>query len=166
MENLLGEFSTGLFIWQTVIFLALLFLLRKFAWKPILGAVQDREESIVSALKSAEKAREDMKALQADNEKILKEAREERENILKEARSIRDNMINEAKEGAAAEADKVMAAAKAQIENDKNKAIHELKNQVATLSLNIAEKVLRSELSDTQKQNELIESSINDAKLN
>ena len=166
MENLINEFSTGLFIWQVVVFIALIFLLKKFAWGPILTAVKDREDSIVSALKSAEKARTEMQALQSDNDKILRQAREERENILKEGRTIRDNMVNEAKDAASAEADKIVASAKAQIENDKNKAIHELKNQVADLSLSIAEKILRSELSDTGKQKELVEAAINEANFN
>ena len=166
MEKLISEFSTGLFIWQVVIFVALLFLLKKFAWSPILGAVKDREDSIVSALKSAEKAREEMKALQSDNDKILKEAREAREVILKEGRTIRDNMVSEAKETASAEAEKIVLAAKAQIENDKNKAVHELKNQVAELSLGIAEKILRAELAEPNRQKELIEVAINEAKFN
>ena len=165
MENLLNEFSTGLFIWQTVIFIILIFLLRKFAWKPILTAVNDREESIESAIKAAEKAREDMKNLQADNEKIMREAREERENVLKEAREIRDNMISEAKANALAEAEKVTASAMADIENKRLAAIHDMKVLVADLSVDIAEKVLRAELTG-DKQKDLIEASIKESKLN
>ena len=164
--ELINQFSTGLFFWQTLIFIALILLLRKFAWKPILEAVNNREESIESAIKAAEKAREDMKALQADNDKIMREAREERESILKEAREMRDNMINEAKATATAEAEKVTAAAKAQIENEKLAAIHELKGQVAELSLTIAEKVLRAELKGDKEQKELIEASIKEVNLN
>ncbi|MCT4624013.1 MAG: F0F1 ATP synthase subunit B [Schleiferiaceae bacterium] len=164
--GLLNEFSTGLFIWQTILFIVLIFFLRKMAWKPILKAVNDREESIESAIKAAEKAREDMKNLQADNEKIMREAREERESILKEAREIRDNMISEAKNTAIAEAEKVTEAAKAQIENEKLAAIHEMKNQVAELSLQIAEKVLRQELKGEAEHKELIAASIKEAKLN
>ena len=166
MEKLVEQFSVGLFFWQTVLFLALLFVLRKYAWKPILNAVKEREESIEQSIKSAEHARNEMKALQADNEKILKQAREERESILKEGRSLRDNMINEAKNVAKDEADKIIKSAREQIENEKMKAIHELKSQVADLSLEIAEKVLRSELKDGKAQRELIASSVNDAKLN
>ena len=115
MQNLLNEFSTGLFIWQTILFIALILLLKKYAWKPILTAVNDREESIESAIKAAEKAREDMKSLQADNEKIMRQAREEREAILKEAREIRDTMVSDAKNTAIAEAEKVAAAATASL---------------------------------------------------
>lgn len=165
MENLLNEFSTGLFIWQSIIFIVLIFLLRKFAWKPILTAVNDREESIESAIKAAEKAREDMKSLQADNEKIMRQAREERETILKEAREIRDTMVSEAKNTAIAEAEKVAAAATADIENKRLAAIHDIKVMVADLSIEIAEKVLRAELTG-DKQKDLIEASIKESKLN
>ena len=106
MDKLLGEFSIGLFFWQTVLFLALLFLLRKFAWKPILNAVNEREEGIKNALDAAENAKKEMENLQADNEKLLKEARAERETMLKEAREIKNKMIDDAKEEAKAEADR------------------------------------------------------------
>ena len=165
MENLLNEFSTGLFIWQTILFIALILLLKKYAWKPILTAVNDREESIESAIKAAEKAREDMKNLQADNEKIMRQAREEREAILKEAREIRDTMVSDAKNTAIAEAEKVAAAATADIENKRLAAIHDLKAMVADLSIDIAEKVLRAELTG-DKQKDLIEASIKESKLN
>jgi F-type H+-transporting ATPase subunit b len=165
MENLLNEFSTGLFIWQTILFIALILLLKKFAWKPILTAVNDREESIESAIKAAEKAREDMKNLQADNEKIMRQAREEREAILKEAREIRDTMVSDAKNTAIAEAEKVAAAATADIENKRLAAIHDIKVMVADLSIDIAEKVLRAELTG-DKQKDLIEASIKESKLN
>ena len=165
MENLLNEFSTGLFIWQTLLFIALILLLKKYAWKPILNAVNDREESIESAIKAAEKAREDMKNLQADNEKIMRQAREEREAILKEAREIRDTIVSDAKNTAVTEAEKIAAAATADIENKRLAAIHDLKVLVADLSVEIAEKVLRAELTG-DKQKDLIEASIKDAKLN
>ena len=166
MEKLISDFSFGLFFWQTLLFLVLVFILKKYAWKPILNAVKEREESIEQSLKSAEKARAEMKNLQAENETILKQAREEREAILKEARSLRDNMITEAKDTAKDEAEKVITSAREQIENEKMKAIHELKNQVAELSLDIAEKVLRQELKDGDSQKALIEKSIEEAKLN
>ena len=104
MDKLIHDFSFGLFIWQLLVFVALIFLLKKYAWKPILDAVNAREESIEGALKAAEKAREEMKALQSDNEAILKEAREERERILKEARDMKNKIVAEAKEAASAEA--------------------------------------------------------------
>ncbi len=158
--------SIGLIFWTTVTFLILLFLLGKFAWKPILNAVRSREESIEKALLSAENAREEMARLKSDNEKILKEARAERETILKEAREIRESMITEAKGKASGEADKIIAQAREQIQNEKMRAITELKNLVGTLSIDIAEKILRQELSDEDKQKELVESQLHDLKLN
>ncbi|MFK2819127.1 F0F1 ATP synthase subunit B [Flavobacteriaceae sp. LMIT009] len=166
MEKLLGEFSIGLFFWQTVLFLALLFLLRKFAWKPILNAVSDREEGIKTALESAENAKREMENLQADNEKLLKEARAEREAMLKEAREIKNKMIDDAKEEAKEEAGKLVAAAQVSIETEKKAAIADLKAQVANLSIEIAEKVVRDELSNKEKQVKLVESMLGEATLN
>jgi len=166
MEKLLGEFSIGLFFWQTVLFLALLFLLRKFAWKPILNAVNDREEGIKNALDSAEKAKLEMQNLQADNQKLLKEARAEREEMLKEAREIKNKMIDDAKEEAREEAGKLVAQAQASIQTEKKAAIAELKSQVANLSIEIAEKVVREELSNKDKQVKLVESMLGEATLN
>ena len=166
MEKLLGEFSIGLFFWQTVLFLALLFLLRKFAWKPILNAVNDREEGIKNALDSAEKAKLEMQNLQADNQKLLKEARAEREEMLKEAREIKNKMIDDAKEEAREEAGKLVAQAQASIQTEKKAAIAELKSQVANLSIEIAEKVVREELSNKDKQVKLVESMLSEATLN
>ncbi|MDZ7845630.1 MAG: F0F1 ATP synthase subunit B [Owenweeksia sp.] len=156
----------GLIIWTTFTFLILLFLLGKFAWKPILKAVRQREESIEQALNSADKAREEMSRLKADNEKILRQAREERDGILKEAREIKDSMITEAKGKAGQEADKIIEQAREQIENEKMRAITELKNSVGKMSIDIAEKILRQELSDKDKQRELVENQLKDFKLN
>ena len=139
--DLFNDFSIGLFVWQTVLFLALLFLLRKYAWKPILSAVEEREEGIKSALDAADNAKNEMEALNADNERILLEAKAERDAILKEAREIKDGIIAEAKAQATVEADKVMSSAREQINNEKIAAITELKNQVADLSIDIAEKI-------------------------
>ena len=166
MDKLLGEFSIGLFFWQTVLFLALLFLLRKYAWKPILNAVNEREEGIKNALDSAEKARREMENLQADNEKLLKEARAEREAMLKEAREIKNKMIEDAKDEAREEAGKLIAQAQASIETEKKAAIADLKSQVANLSIDIAEKVVREELSNKDKQIQLVESMLGEATLN
>ena len=127
--ELFNDFSIGLFVWQTVLFLALLFLLRKYAWKPILSAVEEREEGIKSALDAADNAKKEMEALNADNERILREAKAERDSILKEAREIKDTIIAEAKTQATEEADKVMASAREQINNEKMAAITELKLQ-------------------------------------
>ncbi|MDJ0645139.1 MAG: F0F1 ATP synthase subunit B [Flavobacteriaceae bacterium] len=156
----------GLVFWTALTFLILLFILRKFAWKPILGAVSEREDSIKDALTEAEKAREEMQHLKSDNERILKEARAERDTMLKEAREIKDNMINEAKEEAREQANKMIEQAKTTIENEKLAAITDLKNQVADLSIDIAEKVVKKELSTKEKQLELVEDMLGDIKLN
>ena len=156
MEKLINDFSVGLFFWQSLLFIALILLLKKFAWGPILSAVEDREEGIKEALELAEKAKEEMQALNADNERILAEARIERDILLKEAREMKDKIVSESKDQANTEADKILLSAKEQINNEKLKAITELKNQVADMSIDIAEKILRSELSDVNKQKELV----------
>jgi F-type H+-transporting ATPase subunit b len=166
MEKLINEFSIGLFFWQLVLFIGLVLLLRKFAWKPILEAVEKREEGIQGALDAAENAKMEMENLQADNEKLLKEARAERETMLKDARDIKNKMIEDAKEEARNEASKLVAAAQASIETEKKAAIAELKSQVATLSIDIAEKVVREELSNKEKQTKLVESMLGEATLN
>lgn len=164
--DLFNDFSIGLFVWQTVLFLALLFLLRKYAWKPILEAVEDREEGIKGALEAAENAKKEMEALNTDNERILREARAERDAILKEAREIKDGIIAEAKTQATEEADKVMTSAREQINNEKMAAITELKNQVASLSVDIAEKILKSELKNDNKQKEIVNNALEEASIN
>jgi F-type H+-transporting ATPase subunit b len=166
MEQLLGEFSTGLFILQTVLFVCLVLLLKKFAWKPILDAVNEREEGIRNALLSAENAKKEMLNLQSSNEKLVAEARAERDAMMKEAREIKEKMINDAKSEAQTQGEKMIAQAKAAIESEKNAAMAELKNQVSTLSLEIAEKVLRSELSNKESQTKLVVQLLGDAKLN
>lgn len=158
--------ETGLVIWMMITFLILLFLLRKFAWKPILKMIKDREDSIDNALKSAEKAKEEMRNLQSDNEKILAQARSERDQMMKEARDMKDSIVGEAKGKAKEEADKILSAAREAIQNEKMAAITELKNQVALLSVEIAEKILKRELSDENKQKELIGDLLKDTKLN
>ena len=165
MEKLIEEFSLGLFVWQTLLFVGLLFLLAKYAWKPILTAVEERENTIKDALDSAEKAKADMEAVQADNKRILKEARAERDALLADAKKASTQMINEAKEAAQQEADKIASAAQAAIEQEKNAAINELKNQVATLSIDIAQKVLQDELADEKKQQALVEKLVNDIEI-
>ncbi|WP_396182219.1 F0F1 ATP synthase subunit B [Flavobacterium sp.] len=166
MEQLLGEFSTGLFILQTVLFVCLVLLLKKFAWKPILDAVNEREEGIRNALLSAENAKKEMLNLQSSNEKLVAEARAERDAMMKEAREIKEKMINDAKSEAQLQGEKMIAQAKAAIESEKNAAMAELKNQVSTLSLEIAEKVLRDELSNKESQTKLVVQLLGDAKLN
>lgn len=166
MEELFGGFSLGLFVWQAILFIALILLLKKFAWKPILDSVNDREEGIKNALDSAEKAKLEMQNLQADNQKLLKEARSERETMLKEARDMKNKMIEDAKDEAKEAAGKLIEQAQASIESEKKAAIAELKAQVAGLSIEIAEKVVRQELSNKDKQTKLVESMLGEAKLN
>ena len=156
----------GLIFWTTVVFSLLLLVLKKYAWKPILSAVDERNKSIEDALKAADKAKEEMLSLNADNERILMEAKKERDLLLKEAREIKENIISEAKKNAIAEADKIIVSAKSQINNDKMKALIELKNHVASLSIEMTEKILKSELSDKNKQKELIEDSLKSSELN
>jgi F-type H+-transporting ATPase subunit b len=166
MEKLINQFELGLFFWQILIFVGLIFLLKKFAWKPILDAVNDREEGIKNALLSAENARKEMQNLQADNQRILQEARLERDNMLKEAREMKDKMVDDAKTEAQAQGQKMIAQAKAAIESEKNAAMAELKLQVSTLSLSIAEKLLKEELSNKEAQTKLVEKLLGDVKLN
>lgn len=156
----------SLILWTTIIFIILLILLRKFAWKPILGAVRTRETSINDALAAAEKARMEMENLHADNEKLLQEARAEREAMMKEARELKAKMIADSKEEAKEEADKMVAHAQAAIESEKKAAIAEMKATVASLSLEIAEKVVKHELSDGDKQLKLVNEMLGEAKLN
>lgn len=164
--NPLVKPDIGLIFWTTITFLILLVVLRKFAWKPILGAVKDREASIKDSLASAEKARDEMERLQSNNEKILQEARQERDKLLKEAREIRDKIVNEAKDQASEQAEQIISSAKDQIHNQKMAAITELKNQVGEMSIEIAELILRSELANKEKQEELVESHLKNFKLN
>ncbi len=156
----------GLIFWTAITFAALLFVLKKFAWKPILGAVSAREDSIKEALASAEAAKLEMQNLTADNERILQEARAEREGMLKEAREIKNKMITDAKDEAKDVADQMIVQAKAAIESEKKAAVAELKSQVANLSVDIAEKVVKGELSDKAKQLKLVEDLLGDATLN
>jgi len=166
MDKLVEDFSLGLFFWQMLIFIGLIFLLRAFAWKPILNAVNEREEGIRNALQSAEQARSEMQNLQADNQRILQEARMERDTILKEGHQIKEKMIADAKTETQAVTAKMIEQAKAAIESEKNAAMAELKAQVSSLSLEIAEKLLKDELSNKEAQTKLVEKMLGDAKLN
>ncbi|MBG6111736.1 F-type H+-transporting ATPase subunit b [Flavobacterium sp. CG_9.10] len=166
MDKLINQFELGLFVWQVLIFVGLIFLLKKFAWKPILDAVNDREEGIKNALLSAENARKEMQNLQADNQRILQEARLERDNMLKDAREMKEKMVADAKNEAQVQGLKMIEQAKAAIEGEKNAAMAELKLQVSTLSLSIAEKLLKDELSNKEAQTKLVEKLLGDVKLN
>lgn len=165
MEKLINDFSFGLFFWQAIILVVLILLLRKFAWKPILDSLNNREEGIKNALLSAENARKEMQNLHADNEKLLNEARAQRDAMLKEARELKEKVVSEASEEAQAKADKIVANAQVIIEQEKNAAMVDLKNQVATLSIEIAEKVIREQLSTTEKQHKLVEDMLADVTL-
>ena len=148
--------ALGLIFWTTVVFLLLLLLLKKFAWKPILSAVEERNNLINDSLQAAEKARDEMSELNSNNEKIIAQAKIDRDSLLKEAREMKSQIISQAKDQAVIEAEKLVNSAKEQISNEKMKALTELKNHVADLSIEMAEKVLLFELSDSEKQKELI----------
>ena len=156
----------GLIFWTTVSFVILYFILAKYAWKPILGAVNDREKSIKDALSAAEKAKEEMASLKSDNEKILNEAKLQREALLKDARDIKSKIISDAQNEATKKANKLIEAAKTAIDNEKSAAMKELKNTVVDLSLNIAEKLLSKELDNKDKQVKNIKDIIDKSKLN
>ena len=156
--------AIGLIFWTTVVFTLLVLLLKKFAWKPILSAVDERNKSIKDSLAQAEKARSEMSELTANNENIIAQAKIDRDIILKEARDMKNEIISEAKDKANKEAEKLVSTAKEQILNEKMKAITELKNHVADLSIEMAEKILSSELSDVAKQKELVTKALKESK--
>jgi F-type H+-transporting ATPase subunit b len=158
--------SIGLIFWMIISFSIIFFLLKKFAWKPILGMIKEREDSIENALASAERAKEEMKMLQSNNERILQEAKEEREQLLKDAREIKEKMIAEAKDIATKEGERLLKTARENIQNEKMAAVTELKNQVASLSIDIAEKILKAELSSDEKQKTLVTTLLKDVHLN
>lgn len=156
----------GMIFWTTLFFLVLLLILRRFAWPAILSAVHARNESIRKALESAEKAREEMTKLQATNEKILAEAKAERDAMMKDARDVKDKIISEAKEKASEEASKLLRNAREAIQNEKTSAITEMKEQMALLSVDIAEKILKQKLSGDKEQKALVEKLVDDIDLN
>ncbi len=147
----------GLIFWMTLVFVILLILLKKFAWKPIMEALREREQSISSSLAMAKQTKAEMKQLQADNEKLLAQARIERDAILNDANKVKEKIIIDARDKAQTEADRIVEAARLNIESEKRAALTEIKTQVAELSIEIAEKVLVAELSDKKKQSELVE---------
>lgn len=161
----LVEISYGLIFWMTTSFLIVLFILRKFAWKPILGALNEREQTIEDALNEAKKAREEIAAMNVRNADLMREAREEREVLLKEARDIRDKEIALAKDRAKTEADAMLARARMDIHNEKNAAIVELKNQLAELSIQVAEVILKEKLAETRAQQSLVDKVMAEAEL-
>lgn len=160
------EPGIGLLFWMTLTFVILLFLLAKFAWKPIVNAINDRETSIVDALNQATLARKEMATLKEDNERIIREAKIERDAILKEAREIKDRIVGEAKDVAKAEGDKLIEAAKQTINAEKNAAMADIKTQIGALSVNIAESILKQKLDNSEAQNELVQNYLNKSNLN
>jgi len=156
----------GLIVWMTLAFAAILFILGKYAWRPIMTALKERESTIHDALNSAEKAKEEMLKLKFSNEQLLLEAKNERDNILAAARKIKDSIIEESRVKAAEEASRIIVSAKESIENEKMAAITELKNQLAELSMEVAKKILRKELSDPIKQEEYSKELMKEVKFN
>lgn len=157
---------TGTVIWMLIAFLSVFFILKKFAWKPLLTALKSREDSIESALKAADNAKKGVEKLQAENEIIKAEARKERDKIIAEARNLKDSIITEAKNQAAGEADKIVAAARDTIKSDKESAISELKEYAAGLSISMAEKLLKEKLVSDDEQKELINRLLRELKVN
>jgi len=156
----------GLVIWMTLAFGILLFILAKYAWKPILASLKEREDSIENALLAAEKAQEAMEELKLGNEKLLQEAKEERDTILKEARKLKEVIVNEARDKASAEAKNIISGAREQINSEKNAALAEIKSTIASYSIDIAEKILRQELKDKKNQMAYAEKLLKEANLN
>ena len=163
--ELLTSVNPGLFVWAAIIFLLLVLVLSKLAWKPIIASLKEREASIQDALNTAAIAREEISKLKSDNEKLLREAREEREKMLREARDISNRIKDEAQTDAKKTADKIIEDAKAAIQIEKQAAMREVREQVALFSLEIAEKILRKNLSGDKEQKTLVETYINDLKL-
>ena len=158
--------NPGTIIWMLIIFGVVLFILKKFAWKPILNALKEREESIATALNSAEEAKKEVAGLKADNEKVIAEARREKDAILKEAKELKEKIVAEAKEKAGQEAQKTIDQARQQIEAEKTAAINDIKKQVAELSVMIAEKVIKQQLAVKGEQAKMVDGLIDDIKLN
>ena len=166
MDSPLLTPGTGLIVWQAIIFILLVIFLGKFAWKPILSSLNERETSIQQALDQAEKAKLEMASLKADNEKLLREARDERDKILRDAREAASRFSEQAQAEACKSADRILEEAKAAIQIEKQAALRDVREQVATFSLQVAEKLMKKNLADDKSQKELINSYITDLKLN
>ena len=158
--------GTGLIVWQTFVFLLLVFLLGKLAWKPILSSLKEREQSIQEALDTAEKARLELSRLKSDNENLLKQARDERDKMLREAREASNRLKDEAQAEAKKVADKIIDDARTTIGIEKQAALKEIKIQVAMFSLEVAERLLKEKLSNDKTQKELVQKYVNDIKVN
>ena len=160
------EPGIGLLFWMTLTFLILLFFLAKFAWKPIMAAINEREVTIVDSLNQAKLAKQEVLNLKAENEIIIREAKVERDNILKEARQIKDRIVGEAKDLAKTEGDKMIEQARQSIQAEKASAMADIKNQIGALSVNIAESILKQKLDNDGAQNTLVENILNKTNLN
>ena len=158
--------SLGTIFWMTITFFIVLFILRRYAWRPILSFLKERENSIQDALLSAERAKEEMSQLKADNERIIAEAKLERDKIIVEAKELKDDIIKEARLQATEEARKLIDSAKQTIRNEKDLAVNDVKEQIAILSVHIAGKILQQKLTETHEQKDLIEKSIREIKMN
>jgi len=156
----------GLFVWTLVAFLIFFFLLKKFAWGPILDSLNERESNIAESIATAEKVKKDMANMQAENEQLLQQARAERTQMLKEAKEAKDKMINDAKDEAKEEANKIVVSARAQIQNEKMAALTEVKNQVGNLVIELSEKVIRKEMTNKASQEDYISQLASEIKLN
>ena len=166
MEKLINEFSFGLFFWHLLIFIGLIFLLKKYAWKPILDSINERDESIRDALSKAEIAKKEMEILKSDNEKIMKEAVLERDKILKEGNNKKNEIISKAKEVAKKEAQKIVKDAQLSIDLERKAAMKDLKDQIAIFSIDIAKKIVNKDLSKNSNQEDLINTYLDDINSN
>lgn len=164
MELLTPEL--GLFIWTLVAFLIVLFVLRKFAWKPILNSLGEREKGIADSIAAADNLKKEMSQMKAENEKVMAQAREERAQMLKEAKEMKDRIVNEAKDQAKAEANKIIVDAQQQIQQQKMAALTEVKNEIGTLAVEVAEKILRKSLATAEAQDSYVNMLAEDIKLN
>lgn len=158
--------AIGLLFWMALVFGILVFFLKKFAWKPILSSLKEREDSIESALRMAEETRAEMAKLKSDNDKILAEARAERDKMIRDAKNITDKMIADAKERAVVEGNKIIADARDAIQQEKTAMVAQMKKDMATFSIEIAEKIIRRELADKKSQETLVSNLIAEARLN
>ena len=166
MEKLINEFSFGLFFWHLLIFIGLIFLLKKYAWKPILDSINERDESIRDALSKAEIAKKEMEILKSDNEKIMKEAILERDKVLKEGNNKKNEIISQAKEVAKKEAEKILKDAQVSIDLERKAAMKDLKDQIAIFSIDIAKKIVNKDLSKNSNQEDLINTYLDDINSN
>lgn len=166
MNNPLISPGLGVFVWMLIAFGMLVFILAKFGWPVVLKTLNEREKAVNDALNAADKAREEMKHLEAHNEELLREAKAERDALLRNARQTSEQIVEDARSKATEEADRIVASARESIKYEKLKAMHDLKNEIANLSIEIAEKLIKTELSDKQKANALIARELEDSHLN